>query len=119
MTSIGPPPQSGRPHCRVAIEVAAQRKFGALLLLLHMPEGSGTKAEETLVRARPFAESAGNLQQIFAIRGANPRFYRYWISKSAANQQQTSSVRTSRSDRGRLPECRSAPRARGKEIRIK
>jgi len=117
MISIAPSPQSGPPHCRVAIEVAAQRKFGALLLLLHMPEGSGTEAAETLVRRRPFAESAGNLQQIFAIRGANPRFSRYWSSKSAANQQQTSSA--SRSARGWLPEWRSAPRARAKEIRIK
>jgi hypothetical protein len=69
-----------------------QCKFGALLLLLLAPECGGTKAAETLARPRPFAESAGNLQQTFAIRGANPRFSRFASSKSASDLQQASSV---------------------------
>jgi len=69
-----------------------RRKFGGWLLLLLAPNGGRTKAVETLARPRPFAESAGILQQTFKVRGANPRFPGFASSKFAANQQHRSSI---------------------------
>src|SRR5260370_26827918 len=62
------------------------------LLLLPAPDCSGRKPAETLARPRRLAESAGNLQRILAIRGANPRIFRFRSSQFAANQQPATSV---------------------------
>jgi hypothetical protein len=58
-----------------------------LLLRLLPANGGGTNAAETLAGCNPFADSAGNLQRIVAVRGGNPRFSAF----RAAKQQRISS----------------------------
>jgi len=58
MSAIGPSPQPGQPQCRVAIPAADAAPIRSFQLLLHAPDGGGTKAAQTLARRDPLAGSA-------------------------------------------------------------